>query len=48
MSKFFLGVAVGYVFHNAIDRVVHMATVTVDQKTKEAEASTERNETTTA
>lgn len=37
MSKFLLGVACGYVFHNAIDRVVNMATTTVDKKAAEAE-----------
>lgn len=37
MSKFLLGVAVGYVFHNAIDRVVNMATTAIDQKAEETE-----------
>lgn len=41
MSKFLLGVACGYVFHNAIDRVVNMATTTIDKKAAEAEKNQE-------
>jgi hypothetical protein len=41
LSKFLLGVACGYVFHNAIDRVVNMATTTIDKKAAETEKKQE-------
>jgi len=41
MRNIVIGIAIGYVFHDAIDRVVKAATTTVEKKAEETERKAE-------